>query len=128
VLDWELSTIGHPFSDLANLLQPFYVPAMPGIAGLKDMKELPIPGAEELMQQYCSQSTQTTYPIQNWLFSVAFSFFRLSVITQGIAARIARKQASSAQAKHHAKKFIPVASLALEIVDQGDLSSSKSKL
>lgn len=78
MLDWELSTIGHPLSDLSNLLQPFYVPELPGLIGLKDLKELPIPGADELMKQYCSQSTQTSFPIQNWLFAVAFSFFRVS--------------------------------------------------
>lgn len=50
------------------------------------------------------------------------------MITQGIAARVARKQASSAQAKFYAQKFIPVASLALEIVDQGNLADTNSKL
>ncbi|KAI8069039.1 kinase-like domain-containing protein [Gilbertella persicaria] len=127
ILDWELSTIGHPLSDLSNLLQPFYIPREHGLVGLKGMKELPIPNAEELMQSYCSQLDTVPYPIQNWPFAVAFSFFRLSVIAQGIAARVARKQASSAKAKLHAEKFKPVAYLALEIMDQGDLDS-KSKL
>jgi hypothetical protein len=45
----------------------------------------------------------------------------LAVIAQGIAARVARKQASSAQAKFYAEKFIPVSNLALGIIDQGDL-------
>jgi hypothetical protein len=43
------------------------------------------------------------------------------VITQGIAARVARKQASSAQAMFYAEKFIPISNLVLDIVDQGDL-------
>jgi hypothetical protein len=55
------------------------------------------------------------------MFSVAFSFFRLSVILQGIAARVVRKQASSAQAKKHAARFKHVAHLGLEIVDRGDI-------
>lgn len=50
---------------------------------------------------------------------------QLSVILQGIAARVARRQASSAQAKRHAENFKPLAFLALEIVDQGDLNPSK---
>ncbi|KAI7902361.1 kinase-like domain-containing protein [Cokeromyces recurvatus] len=127
VLDWELSTIGHPLSDLSNLLQPFYIPEGNNMLGFKDSKEpLPVPGADELMAHYCS-ILQQPYPIENWLFAVAFSFFRLSVILQGIAARVARKQASSAQAKSYAARFKPVAKLALDIVDQGDLQN-QSKL
>ncbi|CAO3597369.1 unnamed protein product [Absidia cylindrospora] len=130
VLDWELSTIGHPLSDLANLLQPFYMPAdqVTG-GGFKDSKEpLPIPGAQELMQVYCQHSNQP-FPIPQWLFAVAFAHFRLAVITQGIAARVARKQASSARALEIASKSIPMANLALEIVDQGDLvGGTDSKL
>jgi aminoglycoside phosphotransferase (APT) family kinase protein len=133
ILDWELSTIGHPLSDLANLLQPFYIPSTEDgvFAGFKGSKEeLPIPPADELMKVYC-QEAGIPYPIQNWSFCVAFAFFRVAVITQGIAARVARKQASSAQAKFYASRFVPFTNLALEIVDQGELehvSGDKSKL
>lgn len=72
------------------------------------------------MQVYC-RILGERYPIDRWMFAVAFSFFRLSVILQGIAARVARKQASSAEAKTHAKRFKPVAQLGLDIVDGGDL-------
>jgi hypothetical protein len=41
------------------------------------MKELPIPGPEELMEYYCSQLSNAKYPIENWMFAVAFSFFRV---------------------------------------------------
>lgn len=129
VLDWELSTIGHPLSDVANLLQPFYVPASSdaGMLGFKNSKEaLPVPEADELMQVYCAKLGQA-YPIERWLFAVTFSFFRLSVILQGIAARVARKQASSAQAKSYASRFKQVAQLGLDIVDEGNLDNS-SKL
>jgi aminoglycoside phosphotransferase (APT) family kinase protein len=120
-------------SDLANLLQPFYSPAKDDgvFAGFKGSKEkLPIPHADELMQVYCKEAG-LPYPIQNWSFCVAFAFFRVAVITQGIAARVARKQASSAQAKVHAARFIPFSHLALEIIDQGELdhvTGDKSKL
>lgn len=83
VLDWELSTIGHPLSDLANLLLPFYIPQLPGIEGLRGMEELPIPGPDELMQCYCTQ-TKIPYPIRNWMFTIAFSFFRVSSTLKGI--------------------------------------------
>lgn len=129
VLDWELSTIGHPLSDLSNLLQPFYIPSknQHGMLGFKGSKEvLPVPDANELIQVYCHYTGQP-YPLDRWMFAVAFSFFRLAVILQGIAARVARKQASSAQAKNYAARFIPVAQMGLDIVDQGNLSFS-SKL
>ncbi|KAI8146910.1 kinase-like domain-containing protein [Fennellomyces sp. T-0311] len=129
ILDWELSTIGHPLSDLSNLLQPFYIPVNSGtiMKGFKNSTEpLPVPSADELMPTYCS-AVGRPYPIDRWLFAVAFSFFRLAVITQGIAARVARKQASSAEAKTYAAMFKPVAALGLQIVDEGDLVTS-SKL
>ncbi|RKP09401.1 kinase-like domain-containing protein [Thamnocephalis sphaerospora] len=131
ILDWELSTIGHPLSDLANLLQPYYasikgVPMMP--AGLEgNQRPEGVPSADELIKHYCELTAQP-YPIRNWMFSVAFSFFRLSVITQGIAARVAKGQASSAQATEYAKLFRPVAQFGLRIVDAGELTDVSSKL
>ncbi|KAK9701385.1 hypothetical protein K7432_011736 [Basidiobolus ranarum] len=73
------------------------------------------------MKLYCEIANRE-YPIKNWDFFVAFSFFRLAVITQGIAARSAKNQASSAKAAHYAKMFRPLSNLVLAIIDQ---SSSK---
>ncbi|KAJ3043307.1 hypothetical protein HDV00_005310 [Rhizophlyctis rosea] len=129
-LDWEMSTIGHPLSDLANLLLPFHVPAtvFGKDFGLRDAKRpLPIPEADDLIREYC-RLTNRPYPIPNWQFCVAFSFFRLAVITQGIAARVKRKQASSAEAEHYGKLCQPLARLISEIVDRGDLNEGKAKL
>lgn len=82
ILDWELSTIGHPFSDLANLVNPYYVPAMVGnpMGGLKGIpdKDLPIPPVDTLLERYCQQ-TSRPFPIENWMFCIAFSFFRVCV-------------------------------------------------
>lgn len=132
VLDWELSTIGHPYSDLGNLFQHYYLPpwgedtSMVGLKGLPE-SEIPGPPVEQLMRWYC-EGRGLEYPIKNWMFCVSFSFFRLSVILQGIAARVARKQASSASAKRHSMMFEPLGYLALEIADQGDLTEDKAKL
>ncbi|RUS23997.1 hypothetical protein BC938DRAFT_474289 [Jimgerdemannia flammicorona] len=129
ILDWELSTIGHPLSDLGNLAGLYYAPTDgPIFGGLAGSTEpLPIPRVEDLMKRYC-EKTGRTYPIERWMFVIAFSYFRLAVISQGIAARVARKQASSAEAQNYARLFKPVTHMALAIVDHGDLDSGKSKL
>lgn len=84
ILDWELSTIGHPYSDLANLLNPYYTPAiegspMGGLGGIPD-KDLPIPPVNTLLERYCKQ-TSRPFPIDNWLFCIAFSFFRVRYLS-----------------------------------------------
>nr|CAG8448830.1 16018_t:CDS:2 [Entrophospora candida] len=109
ILDWELSTIGHPLSDLANLLMQFYVSenAVKPLIGLKDVPNLLIPSADELIYEYCIK-TKRKFPIPNFEYAIVFSFFRLAVITQGIAARIAHKQASSSEAQNYARMFKPI--------------------
>ncbi|OZJ04403.1 hypothetical protein BZG36_02396 [Bifiguratus adelaidae] len=119
ILDWELSTIGHPLSDLANLLMPFFAPNDGPILGFMGHEhELTIPKADELMQRYC-HARNRPYPIERWGFCAAFADFRLSVIMQGISARVARGQASSAEAKNYARLFVNMAKLMTDIVDQG---------
>lgn len=95
VLDWELSTIGHPLSDLANMCLPFHLgelgslikdPADPGF-GEGSLSE------DEIHRVYCD-AAGIAYPIANWSFFVAFSMFRLAVITQGVAMRAALGTAS----------------------------------
>ncbi|KAG0080742.1 hypothetical protein BGZ92_000502, partial [Podila epicladia] len=128
ILDWELSTIGHPYSDLANLLNPYYVPAMQGspMGGLRGIPaaKLPIPPVDVLLERYCQQ-TGRPYPIKNWMFCIAFSFFRLSVILHGIKARVARGQASSAEAKVYAALVESVAQLAVDIAREEEQVKSK---
>ncbi|KAI8816088.1 kinase-like domain-containing protein [Fimicolochytrium jonesii] len=130
VLDWELSTLGHPLSDLANLLLPFYTPAGWGfpeeMAMMDDRRPLSgIPEAEELVKEYC-RLTGRAYPIPQWETCVAFAFLRLAVITQGIAARVRRKQASSPIAVQVAKLFQPCAKRVADIAAGGRLSGNQS--
>jgi aminoglycoside phosphotransferase (APT) family kinase protein len=81
VLDWELSTIGHPLFDLANLLLPWYTPSnFAHVSGFLDVpRPLQVPEADELIRLYCKQ-TNRAYPIQNWNFCIAFAFFRVFFI------------------------------------------------
>jgi aminoglycoside phosphotransferase (APT) family kinase protein len=98
LIDWELSTIGHPLSDLANVTLPYTCPADFPIYSTFDMSEgSGIPACEDVLKEYCRVSGMS-YPIQNWSFYVAFAWFRLSVIIHGIAARLAKGEASQALA------------------------------
>ncbi|KAK4700562.1 hypothetical protein P7C70_g5682, partial [Phenoliferia sp. Uapishka_3] len=128
VLDWELSTLGHPLSDLANLLQPFYIPqndiVSEYLVALRDisLEDLPIPDAETLIKTY-AEAVGQPYPLPRWSAVTSFAFFRLSVILQGIAARTARGQASSAQAKRVGSYFKPLAVLAIDTIKRSPVNS-----
>lgn len=150
VIDWELSTLGHPLSDLGNLLQPFSRNC-PNPAGVNDPDEVrkaqergemfmllggldkatsPVPPKEELMQVYC-QAVGRPYPIPDWAFCEAWAWFRAAVISHGIAARVAARQASSAEAKKYATKFPHAAQAVLDILEGRDTpvtSTPQSKL
>ncbi|KAH8926634.1 APH-domain-containing protein [Atractiella rhizophila] len=112
ILDWELSTLGHPLSDLANLLMPYNVEYDPtdqatGLQiGLLDCppEKLTVPPFDELMDLY-QKEVGRVYPKESWAAAVSFSFFRLAVIGQGISARVAMGQASSAAAESYDKDF-----------------------
>ena len=107
VLDWELSTIGDSYCDLANLCMMFYMPkTAPGITGIcgLDLEMLGIPSREELIEMYCS-SIQNPSPLQSlstaleWSgFYLAFLYFKNCVIVQGVAQRSKGGVASSAMA------------------------------
>jgi len=77
VLDWELSTIGHHLSDLANLLNPFYLPTIGHFTGLRDVIDLPIPAVDELIHYYYLQLNRP-YPVPRFEFAIVFSLFRVS--------------------------------------------------
>ncbi|KAJ1968862.1 hypothetical protein H4R35_006306 [Dimargaris xerosporica] len=122
ILDWELSTLGHPLSDLANLLQPFQSPGDIPNLPLQGFKNAPrsdtqgLPTESQLIGVY-SRLTQRNV-MTHWYFNVAFGYFRLAVIAQGIAARRAKNQASSAQAKRYGDMFPMVIGLANGVMDR----------
>jgi aminoglycoside phosphotransferase (APT) family kinase protein len=98
VVDWELSTLGHPLADLGYLCMALRLPrnpALPGLAGI-DRAALGIPSEAELLAQY-SQLTGRAVPA-DWGFVLAFSYFRLAAIAQGVAKRAEQGNASSEQA------------------------------
>ncbi|KAI9452375.1 APH-domain-containing protein [Lactarius psammicola] len=131
ILDWELCTLGSPLADLANFTQLWVVnPDETGghFVGFKNR-----PGAEpislaELEREYC-RVTRQPYPIIEMGFARSWMLTRSAVIMQGIAARYARRQASSEQAHLYANGFPQFGGLARMVLeDEGHLQKARAKL
>ncbi len=108
VLDWELSTIGHPLGDFTYHLMAWQTPEIGvGSSGLlgKDLSTLGIPTEENYVASYCERTNRTD-GIQNRDFYSAYNFFRIAAILQGIAGRVRDGTAASAHAER-AEKAVP---------------------
>jgi aminoglycoside phosphotransferase (APT) family kinase protein len=115
VLDWELSTLGHPLADFSYHCMAWHIPpgAFRGIGGL-DVAALGIPTETEYIARYCERTGFAT-PEQlraDWNFYLAYNLFRLAAILQGIAKRVEMGTASSAQAVSSAAGARPLAEMA----------------
>lgn len=97
IIDWELSTLGHPVSDLAYLCMGYHL-ALPGRGSLVgcDVKELGIPNESEMVDIYCHATGRKSIP--SWPYFMAFGIFRLAAIAQGVYKRSLQGNASSDQA------------------------------
>jgi aminoglycoside phosphotransferase (APT) family kinase protein len=119
VLDWELSTLGHPYADLAYQCMQLRLPTEndrpSGLAGL-DRAALGIPGEAEYIDRYCKR--MNINDIDHWTFYLSFSFFRLAAIIQGVAARALQGNASNAKAKALGERVEPVARTALDVINE----------
>ncbi|OYV01513.1 MAG: phosphotransferase family protein [Burkholderiales bacterium PBB5] len=102
VLDWELSTLGHPLADFNYHCLAWHTPAGPGrgLEGL-DLAAQGIPSLDDYIARYCERTGLATPEAlrADWNFYLAYSLFRLAAIAQGIAKRVEAGTASSAQAK-----------------------------
>jgi len=111
VLDWELSTIGHPLADFTYHLMAWQMPELGiGSVGLlgKDLASLGIPEEDNYAGTYCKR-TGRDHGIAERHFYSAFNFFRLAAILQGIAGRVRDGTAASAQAGQAAGSVEPLA-------------------
>lgn len=116
IVDWELSTLGHPLADLGYFCMALRLPrnpALPGLAGL-DRAALGIPDEAALLARY-SQVTGRPIPA-DWPFVLAFSFFRLAAIAQGVAKRAQQGNASSEQAMQAGRMTGMLATLGLDVL------------
>jgi aminoglycoside phosphotransferase (APT) family kinase protein len=134
ILDWELSTIGDPLCDVANLSMMYFMPRdTVGIAGLGDLsmdeyRSLGIPHRLELLELYCNARIprhMISYgTAQEWSgFYLAFLFFKNCVIVQGVAQRAKAGVASSAMA-HKVSKLLPMVIHFTKTILQDLVSSS----
>jgi len=117
LLDWELSTLGHPLADLANQCMAWMLPREGRIMGLGgiDRASLGIPTDEEYIAKYCERTGRDG--IENWNFYLVFSLFRLAAILQGIVKRAQIGTASSAEASSSSEAVIGLADLGMMLTD-----------
>ncbi|MGY2491290.1 phosphotransferase [Cupriavidus sp. CP313] len=117
VLDWELSTLGNPFADLAYFCMCLRLPSdghIPGLAG-QDRAALGVPEEAEIVARYCD--LRGIEPIRDWHFYLAFSFFRLAAIAQGVKSRARQGNASSAAAARVGEMAASLADAGLRVID-----------
>ncbi len=116
VLDWELSTLGHPLADFSYHCMSWHITtsgAARGLGGL-DLAALGIPAERDYVQRYCERTGRADAGavMADWNFYLAYNLFRIAAIVQGIAKRVVEGTASSAQAVETAKSAWPLAELA----------------
>ena len=108
VIDWELSTLGHPFSDLAYQCMQWRLPNRDAMRGLADVDRasLGIPTEEQYIAKYCARMGIDGIP--DWKFCLAFSFFRLAAIVQGVKRRGLEGNASNPERARKSGEMVPV--------------------
>ena len=117
VVDWELSTLGHPFADLAyqcmQLRLPSDLKVLAGLGGV-DRAALGIPSEANYVAAYCARMEIDAIP--HWDYYLAFSFFRFAAILQGIQRRALDGNASSALAFDYGALARPLAEMGWAVV------------
>ncbi len=117
VLDWELSTLGHPLADFAYHAMMYSMPPdiVAGLGGISPLS-LGLPEEHAYVTAYCRRTGRSG--IENWDFYIAFNYFRLAAIFHGIKGRAIRGNANSAHAQKRAEAFPRLAKLARKAMDR----------
>ncbi len=122
VLDWELSTLGHPLADFSYHCMSWHIRqsgAARGLGGV-DLAGLGIPDELSYVRRYCERTgrgdAQTV--MKDWNFYLAYNLFRIAAILQGIAKRVEDGTASSARAKEAAAGAVPMAALGWQFAEK----------
>ena len=117
LVDWELSTLGHPFADLAYQCMQLRMArdgVMPGLGDI-DREALGIPSETDYVAQYCERRGLAN--IENWSFYLVFSFFRFAAILQGVKKRALDGNASSDKALKMGQLVNPLADMAVQLLE-----------
>ena len=121
VLDWELSTLGHPLADFSYHCMSWNIPhgSFRGIGGL-DLQALGIPAQDEYIRRYCERTGLTDVATlkADWNFYMAYNMFRIAAILQGIARRVVDGTAASADAISAGTRARPMAELAWQFAQR----------
>lgn len=118
VLDWELSTLGHPLADFAYHAMMYRMPPdiVAGLGGA-DIAALGIPGESDYVDLYCERVGRPRMPESDYAFYVAFNFFRLAAIFHGIKGRVIRGTAASSHARERAASLPRIVALAVDAME-----------
>jgi len=114
VLDWELSTLGHPLGDLAYNCLPYrFTREWEGLAD-KNLEDLGLPTEQAYVAAYCRRTGRAGIP--EWEWCLAFAMFRLAAIAQGIMGRVVAGTANDPNARERGARARPLAESAWELV------------
>ena len=118
VIDWEISTIGHPLADLAYFCTGLRIPPGQHIQGLGgiDRTALGIPEEAVLLERYCQ--LRGVEEIRHWPYYMVFCLFRLAAILQGVYKRSLDGNASNERAAKMGAMVQPLAEMAKQIIDK----------
>jgi aminoglycoside phosphotransferase (APT) family kinase protein len=123
VIDWELSTLGHPLADFGYHCMVWRIPPgiFRGLAGL-DFAAQGIPAERDYVAAYCRRTGRDGIPPRDWEYYMAYNMFRIAAIAQGVLARAMQGNASSAEALQTGRAARPLAELAWSQVERMKLA------
>jgi aminoglycoside phosphotransferase (APT) family kinase protein len=119
IIDWELSTLGHPFADLAYQCMQWRLPDAGVFRGLGDLDRRAhgLPSEEDYVEAYCRRTGVAGMP--QWTFYLAFSFFRMAAILQGVLKRALDGNASNPERGLKMGEAVPLlVRMASELIDR----------
>lgn len=115
VLDWELSTLGHPLADLGYFCLPWHTTKEWEGLKDKDLASLGVPSEREFLDRYCERLGHPR--IEDWDFYIGFAMFRLAAIAQGIMGRVIAGTANDPNARERGERARPLAESAWTIIE-----------
>ncbi|MBI3636125.1 MAG: phosphotransferase [Candidatus Rokubacteria bacterium] len=118
VLDWELSTLGHPLGDLSYNCVPYHTGPGENLGGVEgvELGQLGIPTEADYLATYCRRTGRAG--IEQWDFYMAFALFRLAGIAQGIMGRVVAGTANDPNARSRGERAKPLAHAAWAVLER----------